>query len=115
MTLLVLLEGVFFDMRDLRRLSYGKSKVTRVLKVLVNSGVLEKVRDRRNYLLADGFARIVKEQIRRKTPLSGIHQFPSLDVFSVSGMGNWTQHEFDLYVGAMRERWRSLSASREGD
>ena len=111
----MLLEGVFFDMRDLRRLPYTKSTVTRVLKVLVNAGVLKKIRDRRNYLLADGFAEIVREQIQRKTPPSGIHQFPSLDVFSVSGMRDWTQHEFDLYVEEMRERWRSLSPSQYHD
>ncbi len=114
-SLLVLLEGVFFDTQDFRRLPYDKSLVSKVLRALVSSGVLKKIRARRNYLLTDGFLDVVKKQIQRKAPASGIHQFPALDVFSVSGMGNWTQHEFDLYIGEMRERWRHLSESQSSD
>ncbi len=111
--LLALLEGVFFDTKDFRRLPYQSALVTRVLRALVQSGILKKIHDRRNYVLTEEFLDTLKDQIRRKTPESGIHQFPSLNVFYVGGMENWTQHEFDAYVGEMKERWLDLSGNRK--
>ena len=109
--LLALLEGVFFDMSDFRRHNYNKNLVTRVVKALVDSGVLKKVRDRRNYVLTEEFLGAVKEEIRRKTPASGIHQFPSVNVFDAGGIENWTEHEFELYVDEMRQLRRRLSGN----
>ena len=110
--LLALLEGVFFDMRDFRRLPYDKSLVTRVVKALLDSGVLRKIRNRRNYVLAEDFLGMIKKEIRTKTPASGIHQFPSLDVFDMGGIESWTEHEFEQYVGEMRKLRRKLSEKR---
>jgi hypothetical protein len=110
--LLAMLEGVLFDMGDFRRRHYNKNLVTRVVKALVESGVLKKVRDRRNYVLTERFLGILKEEIRRKTPVSGIHQFPSLDVFDVGGIENWTEHDLDVYVEEMRKLRCRLSGKK---
>ena len=110
--LLALLEGVFFDTRDFRRHHYNKNLVTRVVKALVDSGVLRKIRDRRNYILTEEFLDMVKEEIRRKIPASGIHQFPSLNVFDVAGVETWTEHEFELYVDEMRKLQHRLSGKK---
>ncbi len=108
-TSLALIEGVFFDTRDFRRLPYESTLVSRVLKSLVDSRVLMKIHDRRKYVLTDLFLETLKKEVQRKTPESGIHQFPSLDVFHVGGMADWTEHEFEIYVGQMRQMWRRLS------
>jgi hypothetical protein len=107
--LLALLEGVFFDTRDFRRLRYRPALVSRVLKSLVDSNLLMKTHDRRNYLLTDEFRETLKREVQRKTPGSGIHQFPSLDVFYIGGIEGWNEHEFEIYVGEMKDMWRRLS------
>jgi hypothetical protein len=109
---LALLEGVFFDTRDLRRLPYNRMLVSRVLKSLLDSNLLMKIHDRRNYVLTDTFRETLKREVQRKSPRSGIHQFPSLAVFYVGGMEDWSEHEFEVYVGEMRDMWRRLSVDR---
>jgi len=71
-----------------------------------------KIHDRRNYLLTDEFRETLKREVQRKTPSSGIHQFPSLDVFYVGGMEHWNEREFEIYVGEMKDMWRRLSRDR---
>lgn len=111
-TLLALLEGVFFDSRDVRKLPYKPALVSKVLKSLLDSNLLVKIHGRRNYILADEFRETLKKEVRRKTPSSGIHQFPALDVFYVGGMEDWGEHEFEIYVSQMRDMWLRLSRSR---
>ena len=112
-TLLALLEGVFFDTRDFRRLPYNRNVTNRVLKALLESKVLMRIHDRRNYVLTDEFRDMLRSEVKRKAPSSGIHQFPSLDVFYVGGMEDWSEHEFETYVGEMKAMWRRLSKSKE--
>ena len=112
-TMLALLEGVFFDTRDFRRLPYNRNVTNRVLKALLESKVLMRIHDRRNYVLTDEFRDMLRSEVKRKAPSSGIHQFPSLDVFYVGGMEDWSEHEFETYVGEMKAMWRRLSKSKE--
>jgi hypothetical protein len=111
-TMLALLEGVFFDTRDFRTLPYNRMLVSRVLKSLLDSDVLTRIHDRRNYVLTDEFRETLKREVQRKAPRSGIHQFPSLDVFYVGGMEDWSKHEFETYVDEMKATWRRLSQDR---
>jgi hypothetical protein len=110
--LLALLEGVFFDTRDFRKLGYQSALVSRVLRSLVDSKVLMKIHDRRYYVLTNEFRETLKLEVQRKTPKSGIHRFPSLDVFYVGGMEDWSEHQFGVYAGEMKSLWRRLSRSR---
>ena len=110
--LLALLEGVFFDTRDFRRLPYNRMLVNRVLQSLLDSKVLVRIHDRRNYILTDQFRETLKREVEKKTPRSGIHQFPSLDVFYIGGMEDWSEEEFDAYVRDMKAMWRRLSRAR---
>ena len=71
-----------------------------------------KIHDRRNYVLTQEFCETLKREVKRKTPNSGIHQFPSLDVFYIGGMEDWSEHEFELYVGGMKDMWQRLSRDR---
>ena len=112
-TLLALIEGVFFDTRDLRRLPYQPE--TRQQSPQVTSGVECADEDTRQAKLrAD--SRVPRDAEARgsgeEAPCSGIHQFPSLDVFYVGGMEDWSEHEFEVYVGGMRDMWQSLSRNR---
>jgi hypothetical protein len=107
--LLALIEGVFFDTHDFRRLPYQGDLVSRVLKSLIDSGVLLKIHDRRNYVLTPEFRETLKREVGEKRPLSGIHQFPALDIFYVGGMQDWSEHEFEVYVGGMRDMWQRLA------
>jgi len=111
-TMLALLEGVFFDTRDFRRLPYHYNLTSRVLKSLLDSKVLMKMHDRRNYVLSDEFREMLKNELKAKAPASGIHQFPSLDVFYIGGMEDWSEHEFDTYVREMKAMWQRLSQER---
>ena len=110
--MLALLEGVFFDTRDFRKLQYNRNVTNRALKALLESKVLMRIHDRRNYVLSDEFREMLKKEVKAKTPISGIHQFPSLDVFYVGGMEDWSEHEFEMYVGEMGRMWRRLSQDR---
>lgn len=78
----------------------------------MESNVLMKIHDRRNYVLTPEFRETLKREVGEKRPLSGIHQFPSLDVFYIGGMEDWSEHEFEVYVGGMRDMWQSLSRNR---
>ena len=111
-TLLALLEGVFFDTRDIRKLPYKPALVSKVLKSLLDSNLLVKIHGRRSYILTDEFRETLKKEVLRKTPGSGIHQFPALDVFYVGGMEDWGEHEFEIYVSQMRDMWLRLSRNR---
>jgi len=86
--------------------------VSRALRSLLDSNVLVRIHGRRNYVLTDEFRETLRKEVRKKTPASGIHQFPSLNVFYVGGMEDWTEHEFETYVAEMGEMWRRLSADR---
>jgi hypothetical protein len=107
--LLALMEGVFFDTHDFRRLPYQGDLVSRVLRSLMDSGVLMKIHDRRNYVLTPEFREALKKEVGLKRPHSGIHQFPSLEVFYVGGIEDWSKHEFETYVDGMRDMWERLS------
>lgn len=108
-SLLALTEGIFFDTRDIRRLPYNRMLVSRVLKSLLDSNVLTRIHDRRNYVLTEEFRETLKREVRMKAPASGIHRFPSIDVFYVGGMEDWSEREFETYVDEMREMWHRLS------
>jgi hypothetical protein len=95
-----------------RRLPYNRVLVNRVLKSLTESKVLMKIHARRNYVLTKEFRETLKREVERKTPRSGIHRFPSLDVFYVGGMEDWDDREFEVYVKAMRDMWVGLSQNR---
>jgi hypothetical protein len=107
--MLALVEGVFFDTHDFRRLPYHRVLVNRVLRSMTESNVLMKIHDRRNYVLTQEFRETLRREVERKVPHSGMHQFPSLDVFYVGGLENWGEREFEVYVGAMRDLWLRLS------
>lgn len=104
-----MVEGVFFDTRDFRRFPYEQTLVSRVLRSLTESNVLLKIHNRRNYVLTREFRETLREEVQRKRPVSGIHQFPSLEVFYVGGMEDWSEHEFEVYIEEMRDMWRRLS------
>lgn len=110
--MLALLEGVFFDTRDFRKLPYHYNLTSRVLRSLVDSKVLMRIHDRRNYVLTDEFREMLKNEVKAKAPASGIHQFPSLEVFYIGGMEDWSEHEFESYVSEMRAMWRRMSQER---
>lgn len=105
--LMVLLEGVFFDARKLSKLPYERSLVWRVVKALVDSGVLVKVR-KGKYLVAGGFADTLKREVTWKMPRGALLSFPSLRVFDVSGLESWDEDELEVYIVWLRKHWKSL-------
>lgn len=104
---------MFFDTRDIRRLPYHRNLVSRVLNSLLGSNVLMKIHERRNYVLTERFRETLKTEVRRKIPRTRMHQFPSLDVFYVGGIEDWSESEFDTYISQMKETWHQLSSSRK--
>ena len=67
-TLLALLEGVFFDTRDIRRLPYKPALVSKVLKSLLDSNLLVKIHGRRSYILTDEFRETLEEGSSEEDP-----------------------------------------------
>ena len=104
----VLLEGVAFDSHDLRKLQYSQTLVTKVLKSLQHSGVLERV-NARKYLFTDKFSGLLKEEILRKTPRSGLMQFPAMTVFDMCGIESWTESDVDHFTTRVGEHWSDMT------
>jgi len=103
----VLAEGIVFDSHDLRKLPFRPSHITRVLKALLDSGVLARI-NARKYMFTDEFQELLKEEILEKTPRSGILQFPTMTIFDVCGLDHWGEHEFDRFVKRLKEHWLDL-------
>ena len=104
----VLLLGIAFDSHDLRKLPFRQSQITRVVKVLVDAGVLTRIGTRRKYLFTREFLSILKEQVLQRTPRSGIIQFPVMATFDACGVEQWSEQEFDRFVRTLKEHWQSL-------
>lgn len=104
----VLAEGVSFDSHDLRKLPFQPAHVTRVLRALQNSGVLERI-NARKYLFTDEFQGLLTSEILAKTPRSGILQFPAMTIFDVCGCEGWSERELDQFFKRLKEHWLALS------
>jgi hypothetical protein len=110
---MVLLEGVFFDARKLSKLPYQRSLVWRVMKALVAAGVIVRVR-RGKYIVADGFADMLRREVTWKMPRGALVSFPSLRVFDISGVGSWNEDELEVYITWLRRHWMSLQLPDSG-
>jgi hypothetical protein len=106
----VLTEGIAFDTNDLKKHGFSHSLVTKVLGSLRQGGVLERV-NLRKYLFADSFSRILKEDVLRKTPRSGLLQFPTMAVFDMCGIETWTEHDLDDFVRRLKQHWEAARGS----
>jgi len=104
----VLLLGVAFDSHDLRKLPFRPSQVTRVVKALLDAGVLMRIGKKQKYLFTEEFRNLLKDQVLQKTPRSGIIQFPVMTTFEVCGVEHWSEQEFDRFVRALKDHWQSL-------
>ena len=112
-SLMVLLEGVFFDSHKLSKLPYERSLVWRVMKALVAAGVIVRVR-RGKYVVADGFAEMLRREVTWKMPRGPLVSFPSLRVFDVSGVGIWNEDELEVYITWLRRHWMTLHLPDSG-
>ena len=104
----VLLLGVSFDSHDLRKLPFRPSQVTRVVKTLLDAGVLTRIGKKQKYLFTEEFRNLLKEQVLQKTPRSGIIQFPVMSAFDACGVEHWSDQEFDRFVRTLKDHWLSL-------
>ncbi|MDG7016406.1 MAG: hypothetical protein JRM82_03420 [Nitrososphaerota archaeon] len=104
----VLLLGIAFDSHDLRRLPFRQSQITRVVKALMDAGVLTRIGTRQKYLFTREFLNTLKEQVLQRTPRSGIIQFPVMTTFDACGVEHWSEQEFDRFVRTLKEHWQSL-------
>ena len=102
----VMIEGVAFDSHDLRRLHYSSTLVTKVLRSLRQSNVLERV-NARKYLFTDRFALALKQEVLGKTPRSGLMQFPSISVFDICGIESWTERDLEHFMKRLKQHWES--------
>jgi len=112
-TLMVLLEGVFFDARKLSKLPYERSLVWRTMKALVAAGVIVKVR-KGKYIVADGFVEMLRKEVTWKMPRGALISVPSLRVFDVSGVASWNEDELEVYITWLRRHWMSLHQPDSG-
>ena len=103
----VLLEGIAFDTHDLRRLKFSSALITKVLRSLQQSGVLQRVNTGK-YLFADNFSGAMKDRILRKTPRNELMQFPSMTVFDMCGIECWTERDLEYFTRRLKQHWSSL-------
>ena len=108
----VLTEGVFFDTHDLRKLPFSAAQVTRVLTGLQRSNVLTRVNSRK-YLFTDEFLEILKQEVGRKVPRSGIARFPDVSVFDICAIEDWSEEELNRYLKTLRGHWVDASGKRK--
>lgn len=110
----VLAESVAFDTHDLRKLPFSSTLITKVLKSLRQSGVLERVNTRK-YLFNEKFVGVLKEEILRKTPRSGLMQFPAMTIFDVCGIEGWTERDVEHFVSRLKQHRNEVSKKRLHD
>lgn len=103
----VLLEGIAFDTHDLRRLPFTSALITRVLRSLQQSGVIQRVNTGK-YLFTDSFSGAMKERILGKTPRSELMQFPTMTVFDMCGIECWTERDMEHFTERLKQYWSSL-------
>lgn len=101
----MLIQGVFFDSRRARRLPFNRMLITRVLRSLVESRVIEKSKPRRKYVLTNEFLNAIKGDVTRTMPRKLFIHCPDAAVFEVSGIDSWSEQEFELYVKDLRKLW----------
>ena len=107
----VLIESVAFDTHDLRKLPFNSTLVTRVLRSLRRSRVLEKVNTRK-YLFTDRFAGTLKVEVLSKTPRSGLMQFPAMTIFDMCGIDSWTERDVEHFVKRLRQHWNDVAGKQ---
>ncbi len=112
-TLMVLLEGVFFDARKLSKLPYERSLVWRTMKALVAAGVIVKVR-KGKYIVADGFADMLGREVTWKMTRGALVSIPSLLVIDITGVSSWNEGELEVYITWLRRHWMTLHLSDSG-
>ncbi len=100
----VLIEGIAFDTHDLRKYHFSSTLVTKVLKSLRQSGVLQKVNPRK-YLIADRFSGALRDEILGKSPRNGLMQFPTMNVFDLCGIEGWTERDLENFAKRLRQHW----------
>jgi hypothetical protein len=103
----VLLEGIAFDTHDLRRLPISPALITKVLRSLQQSGVLQRVNTGK-YLFTGSFSGAMKERVLGKTPRSELMQFPAMTVFDMCGIECWTERDLEHFTQRLRQYWSSL-------
>jgi hypothetical protein len=108
----VLIEGVAFDIHDLRKLPFSPAFVTKVLASFRGSGILRRVSTRK-YLFTDSFVGIVKDEVLRKTPRSGLMQFPAMMVFDMCGIESWSERDLEHFTKRLRQHWSEACGNRK--
>jgi DNA-binding MarR family transcriptional regulator len=101
----MLTEGVYFDIRAIRKLRVSKDLVTRALKALIASGVVTRSRARNKYLLTDEFLDALRQEIARRMPRGSFIHHPDLATFEVCGISDWSADELKAYVDRLTQRW----------
>lgn len=104
--LAMMTQGVFFDVRSIRKLPVSKDLVTRTLRALTDARVILRSEVRGKYYFTDEFTDLMKQIITPGMPLGLFVHYPDLGVFDVSGIEHWTGEEMGYYVRRLRERWK---------
>ena len=102
----MLVQGVVFDSRSIRKLAVAQSMVKRAFRGLGRAGVITKSGPRTKYLLTDEFLEALRHEVTRGMPRGAFIHYPDLSVFDMCGIGDWTAEELDTYVARLRKRWR---------
>jgi hypothetical protein len=100
----MLMEGVDFDSRGFWELPAGRARVGKVLRALVDSGVIMNsgVRGKGKYRFTEGFMNAVSQDIVQGMPRGTFLHYPAFRVFDVCGIGRWTEAELEVYLGRLR-------------
>jgi hypothetical protein len=102
----LLLEGIAFDTHDLRKLPFSPTLITRVLKSLQQSGVIQRVNPGK-YLFTDSFSEVMKGRVLGKAPRSELMQFPTMTVFDMCGIECWTERDLEHFTQRLKQYWSS--------
>ena len=101
----MLMEGVYFESRNIWGLPLSKNPIQRTFRHLLDSRVIRRSKARGKYLLTDEFLEATKKDITKGMPRGNFVHFPDLGVFDICGIGSWTDEEFEVYVKRLKERW----------
>ena len=101
----MLTEGIYFDIRAIRKLPGSKDLITRSLKALIAAGVVTRSRARDKYLLTDGFLDELQREISGRMPRGSFILHPDLATFELCGLADWSADELRTYVDQLTQRW----------
>ena len=107
----ILIEGISSEIGNLRKISFSPALVTRVIRVLQDAKVIEKI-NYGKYVISNDFLKSVSMDVFPRMPRGGLLQFPVMTVFDLCRIEEWSDDEFEAFLRHLRDHRAELQKWR---